>query len=112
MEVALLLLHCVPLGTLLIAAAAGVVVGAWQSVCMAGVSAAGHRLRNSPAVWENSWNSGSIRHGVVRAEVGRTAVFYDFCLADGVVFEVLFKNTFLNQPVLEPELLKIYANNF
>lgn len=79
---------------------------------MADISAVGHRLQNSPAVWENSWNSVSIQHGVVGAEVGRTAVFCDFCLYRRGGVKVLFKNTFLKQPVLEPELLKIYANNF
>lgn len=43
------------------------------------------------------------------AEVGRTVISAS---ADEVVFEVLLKNTYLKQPVLEPELLKIYANNF
>lgn len=31
--------------------------------------------------------------------------------ADEVVFEGLLKNAYLKQPVLEPKLFKIYANN-
>ena len=103
---------------LLIKAVDEVALGAWQSLCTAGIPPAGHCLQNSPAVWENSWNSGCTRHWVVGAnssypaKVGRTAISVISASADEVVFEVLFKNTYLKQPVLEPKLLKIYANNF
>lgn len=79
------------------------------------ISPAGQCLQNSAAMWENSWNSGCMQYWVVGAnsshpaEVGRTVISAS---ADEVVFEVLLKNTYLKQPVLEPELLKIYANNF
>lgn len=78
---------------------------------MACISPVGDCLQNSPAMWENSWNSGGVRHWVGRAnssypaKVGRTAISVISASADEVVFEVLFKNSYLKQPVLEPKLL-------
>lgn len=102
----------------LIAAVDGVALRAWQSLRTASIFPAGHCLQNSPAARESSWNSGCIQHGVVEAnssypaKVGRTAISVIAASADEVGFEVLLKNTYLKQAVLEAKLLKIYANNF
>lgn len=95
----------------------GVALGAWWSHLVANTSLARHSLQNVPAVSENSWNSICIWHWIVGAnssypaKQGRTAVPVSSASAEEVVFEGLIKNAYLNQPVLEPKLFKIYANN-